>query len=510
LVAHSENDATKTSLGIELLAEAEPGRRNRRTIDAVFLAWGAFVVALAAVIAKSAPGEDKDVGRALTTVLGWAPAVWRVAIVGALGLALAIVADVLVRRRWDVARDLAVALLILVGVASILGRVVETDWLPVQADPFSRWGFPELRIACVVAVLTVAGPELVQPARKVTTWLVPLAALGVVALGAAEPSGVLGGLALGLGAGALVRLAFGSAAGIPPAQRVRAELATLGVDVNDLRIAERQRVGAAEYIAHDSDAVPLKVRVLGRDAQDTQRLARRWRLLAYRDPPRSAPVGRLEQVEHEAVATLMAAKAGVRVPEVVTAGLGPNGDALLVTRQPDVDPLELESADQVSDETIEELGRQVARLHEAGISHGRLNASNVLVGDEGPMLVDLSAATLGAPQASIDIDIAELLVACTVLVVLHRLIAVVTSALPALERVLKGGHTVLYRGGVFDLGAMRRAGISRADLEEAVRTKANRLRITDVLEIHLESSGDLGVVEDLVGEARRVKTATAS
>ena len=71
--------------------------------------------------------------------------------------------------------------------------------------------------------------------------------------------------------------------------------------------------------------------MLGRDAQDTQRLARRWRLLAYRDPPRSAPIGRLEQVEHEAVATLMAAQAGVRVPEVVTAALGPEDDALVVT-----------------------------------------------------------------------------------------------------------------------------------------------------------------------------------
>ena len=128
-----------------------------------------------------------------------------------------------------------------------------------------------------------------------------------------------------------------------PSTRVRAALSSLGVDIGDLRIGERQRIGAAEYFGHDEDGRPLKVRVLGRDAQDTQRLARRWRLLAYRDPPRSAPVGRLEQVEHEALATLMAAQAGVRVPEVVTAGLGREGDALLVTRQPDVDALELAS-----------------------------------------------------------------------------------------------------------------------------------------------------------------------
>ena len=32
------------------------------------------------------------------------------------------------------------------------------------------------------------------------------------------------------------------------------------------------------------------------------------------------------------------------------------------------------------------------------------------------MLVDFSAATLGAPQTSLDLDVAELLVACSVLV----------------------------------------------------------------------------------------------
>jgi uncharacterized membrane protein YbhN (UPF0104 family) len=112
----------------------------------------------------------------------------------------------------------------------------------------------------------------------------------------------------------------------------------------------------------------------------------------------------------------MAAQAGVRVPEVVMVGLGPDGDALLVTREPDVAPLESSSPVQVSDETLEELWRQVARLHAAGISHGRLNASNVLVVDDGPMLIDLSAATLGAPQSSLDIDVAELLVACAILV----------------------------------------------------------------------------------------------
>ena len=246
---------------------------------------------------------------------------------------------------------------------------------------------------------------------------------------------------------------------------------TLGVDVSDLRIAERQRIGATEYFGHGEDGGPLKVRVLGRDAQDTQRLARRWRLLAYRDPPRSAPIGRLEQVEHEALTTLMAAQAGVRVPEVVTAGLGAEGDALLVTRQPDLTPLELASPDEVSDELLEELLRQVARLHDAGISHGRLNVGNVIVVDGEPMLVDLSAATLGAPQSALDMDVAELLVACCVLVGPERALRQAVDAgwsdsvarvLPYLQRAALTPH-------LRDL-----ARTHEVDLEEAPRAPPRR------------------------------------
>jgi glycosyltransferase 2 family protein len=457
----------------------------------VLLAAAAPVVALGAVIAESASAEDESVEQALVTVLGWAPGVWRAALVGALALALAIVADALYRRRWDLLRDLALAVLIVAGLASVLGRVVEADWLPIDADLWSRWGFPEVRLAFVTAVLTVAGPELVRPVRVVAAWLVPVMAVGTVALEAVLPSGALGGLALGLAAAALVRLAFGSAAGVPPHGRVRAALASLGIDARDLTIAERQRVGAAEFVGHDGDGNPLKVRVLGRDAQDTQRLARRWRLLAYRDLAQSAPVGRLEQVEHEALATLMAGQAGVRVPEVVAVGLGPDNDAILATRQSNVAPLELSSPDQVSDEILEQLWRQVGRLHDAGIAHGRLNASNVLVVDDGPMLVDLSAATLAAPQSTLDIDVAELLVACAVLVGSERALrkAVAAGWADSIARVLPYLQRAALTPHLRDLARTHEVAIDklRAAAAEATGTKEpeiaplRRVRLKDVL-----------------------------
>ena len=112
----------------------------------------------------------------------------------------------------------------------------------------------------------------------------------------------------------------------------------------------------------------------------------------------------------------------------MTAALGPDGDALVVTRQPDVEPLEDSERRRVDRRAARRaVARRSRRLHAAGISHGRLNLSNVLV-DGGPMLVDLSAATLGAPQSALDIDVAELLVACTVLVGTERALRLAVDA----------------------------------------------------------------------------------
>jgi uncharacterized membrane protein YbhN (UPF0104 family)/tRNA A-37 threonylcarbamoyl transferase component Bud32 len=473
------------------LTKTERGRRNRRTIDSVFLAFAALVLGLSALIASSAPAQDEAVADALATVLGWAGAVWRTVFVCLLALALVVVVAVLLRRRWDLLRDLFVDAVVLIGSTVLLGGAVVSDWFPIEPHLLSQWGYPELRLAAATSVLVVVGPELVRPVRLLAAWLVPLAALGAIAFAAALPSAVLAALALGIGGAALVRLVFGTAAGVPPTADVRAALATLGVDTSDLRPSLTQRIGSAEYVGHDDRRRPLRVRVLGRDAQDTQRLARRWRALAYRDPPRSVAVGRLEQVEHEALATVLAAQAGVRVPDVATAALGPSGDALVVTRQPDLAPLETLPPEQVTDDLLESVWEQVARLQAAGISHGRLNASNVLMVEEGPMLVDFAAATLGAPQSALDIDLAELLVASTILVGPERALRKAVDAgwgdavgrvLPYLQRAALTPHLRdLARAHEVDLKQLRAAAAAATGQEAPEVAPLHRIRPRDLL-----------------------------
>jgi uncharacterized membrane protein YbhN (UPF0104 family)/tRNA A-37 threonylcarbamoyl transferase component Bud32 len=483
--------ATDQGWNLTLLTAHESGRRNRRTVDAVLLVPVAIVTALAAVVAASAEGIDADVGDAIVTVLGWAGGFWRTAFVAVLLVALLIIVDVLVHRRWALARDLVVAVVIVFAAATVLGGVADSDWFPIELHVLSKWAFPEPRIACAAAVVAVAAPELIRPVRLVAGWLVVVAALGAVAIEAALPSSVLGALALGLGVGALVRLAFGTAAGVPPAEQVRQALTELGVEIRELQVTPRQQMGAAEYVGHEVDGEPVKVRVLGRDAQDTQRLARHWRALAYRDPPRSVAVGRLEQVEHEALATLMAAQAGVRAPMVVTAALDADGDALVVTRQPNVVPLEETPPEHVADELLRGLWAQVARLHAAGISHGRLNGSNVLVVDGAPLLIGLSAATLGAPRSALDIDVAELLVACAVLVGSDRALSAaldgvgkeaVSGAVPYLQRAALTPHVRdLARTHEVALKELRGAAAAATGTESTEVAPLRRVRLKDLV-----------------------------
>jgi uncharacterized membrane protein YcaP (DUF421 family) len=83
----------------------------------------------------------------------------------------------------------------------------------------------------------------------------------------------------------------------------------------------------------------------------------------------------------------------------------------------------------------------------------------------------------------------------SVLVVIHRLIGVLASRFPAVENIVKGHPYTLWRDGKLNERAMLRNELSHADLDAAVRTQAHRAHYTDVGEIHVETSGELSIVD---------------
>lgn len=85
--------------------------------------------------------------------------------------------------------------------------------------------------------------------------------------------------------------------------------------------------------------------------------------------------------------------------------------------------------------------------------------------------------------------------AALVLVLVHRLVAFATASLPWLDRLVKGSAATLYEHGHIDEAAMRRAGISKNDLVEAVRRHALKPALEDVDSVIVEASGELSVID---------------
>jgi uncharacterized membrane protein YcaP (DUF421 family) len=100
----------------------------------------------------------------------------------------------------------------------------------------------------------------------------------------------------------------------------------------------------------------------------------------------------------------------------------------------------------------------------------------------------LSRAIVGASP------VIPTIAAATVLAVIHRIVAILTAVSPALEHVIKGHSYWVYREGHYDEPRMRRAGISKADIREAVRKRGHEDTLRGVREVRLESNGELTVV----------------
>ena len=143
---------------------------------------------------------------------------------------------------------------------------------------------------------------------------------------------------------------------------------------------------------------PIAVKVYGRDAWDAQLLANLWRLAWYRGTQRTARLSRLELVEHEGFMTLLADRAGVRVPHLVTAGSAGRGDALVVVR-PDGVPASTHDG-EIGDDAIAALWSELERLNDAGISHRQLDLDRLVVRPDGSLgFGDLSSASVAESEA---------------------------------------------------------------------------------------------------------------
>jgi uncharacterized membrane protein YbhN (UPF0104 family) len=419
-----------------------PSSRYRHPGDVIRLIAGSILLLVALVASKAAErwvlGVDAPVGgipygsasRVLTGIV-------QVAFVAA---ALLTVAATLWHRRFRLLLGLAAGTAVAAGVAAgimlLLGgrhpaaltdNLAHGSWLASAAFPG-----PAL-IASAVAVIVAASPWLSRPWRR-AAWLALLVVIVVrLVTGTVLAMELLLAFATGLTVGAAVLVVFGVPDRRMGSGEIAAALRSAGLPAESVRPADGVSKGSRPFAAAGADGQRWFIKALGSDQRDADLLYRAYRAVRLRNVGDTRPAATLFQaVEHQALAGVMAERAGVLVPgvdRVVKAG----GDtALLVLDWVDGSPLEQLPAGLITDDLLVRLWAEVDKLHSAGIAHRSLRAANIIVDQDGqPVIADFSFSELSATRRQMDLDVAELLASLAALVGGDRAVSAAVKVLGA-------------------------------------------------------------------------------
>lgn len=406
---------------------------ERRPLDLVRLGAGALGVAFAGLWAQAESSLETNLFHVvndlpnsledLATALYALGSIVAVAVV-ALGL--------LVFRRAGVAARVALAGVAAWGVAELLHEILDpqkTTGLHIDVRMGDGPIFPATNVAIITALALVLAPYVVRPVRRVFFVLVVLVTVSAMYLGVAFPSDALGGIFLGYAAAGLVLALFGAPGGRPTLEEIRDGLGLLGFAVADIRQADEQVARAAVMDVTLASGEHVRVDAFGRDQRDGQLAAKLWHRVMYRDPGVPVFGSRLQQAEHIGYALMLADRSDVSAPRLVRTGAAGPEAAMLVTTIPEGTRLDELSGDAIGPEVLTAMWQNVRRLHEAGISHGNLDAHHLLVDGSTVSFDDFSGADANADQYWIDRDSAGLLVATALMVGNEPAIQAATSVL---------------------------------------------------------------------------------
>ena len=401
---------------------------SRHPSDLVRVGLGAVVLAMTTTaIHKDFIGDREAALFRVVNELalaGWTwPGVWLVMQLGVIGAVPLVAVLALATRKLRLALDAVLAAGSIYLIAKLVKEFVQRGrpqtLLPdvhILGEPARGLGYVSGHSAVAVALATVSSPYLGRRARRVAWILAGCVCLARMYVGAHLPFDVIGGAALGWAAGSLVLFVLGAPDPRPSLGKLRAVLSEHGLDPAGLELAGGDPRRSTCFVTGGDPA--LFVKVVAAEWRDRDLLWRVWRRLTRRDRARPVRVGSAHhEVEHEASMALLAARAGVRTPEVLLVRSFDNGAGMLVQRRVEGHDLATLDTAELEDALLNELWRQVGLLHRAGIAHGDLVPGNCMVDPEGrPWLVDFDQAQAASGSAMVERDRAQLLAALAALV----------------------------------------------------------------------------------------------
>lgn len=477
-------------------SSASDEKRARRPTDVVLL--GACLAGLL-VLSVAAPGPttlDESITELLQSLPGAAGWVWRAffALVSIWAVALILLAAAWPGRRrllLDYGLAAAVALAgALLG--SLSGGTSARDALDALLTPKGPPDYLGVRIALCTAVVVTASPHLARWLRFWGRGLLLVGAAAGVVLGVDLPIGATAGFLVGVASAALTHLILGSPGGRPTVPAVAEGLAELGIEADTVDGSAMTLSGSVMFRAEGDRRGPLSVKAYGPDAWDGQLLTSTWNALIRTGHTLDVGAGRLQRAEHEALACLLAERAGVPTLPVVAVGLTSEQDVLVVAEAPAAAVL----GPEVGDARIAEAWRAVGALGAAGMAHGAIGRDTVVLDRAGRVvLADFAAAVISADERALLLDQVRLLVTTALAAGPERALAVAhdtlgTDAFAALLPLLQPAALDAFtrravRDAPWGMRDLLRQACDLAGREPPVREKLGRASLVGIVKLGL-------------------------
>ena len=413
---------------------------------------------------------------------------------GSIWAVLAVAIVLLVIRQFRVAAYAVIAGGGAFGLALLLNEALGThdiSGLGVAVRIGDGPSYPVANVAAITALTFGIAPFIVRPLRRILAVVILLVCAAAMYLGAGFPSDVIGGLLVGFGLAALVRVLLGAPGGQPSVAEVSEALTELGYDVVAIELAAEHIQRAAVMDVELATGEHVRVDAFGRDQRDARVAAKLWHRAMYHDPGLPVFGSRIQQVEHIAYALLLADRALVPAAKLVRTGVGGADAAVLVTMPPRGTPIGSLPVERVTDAVLADAWKQLDALHRAGIAHGNLDGLRVVVDDNGTIgFDDFSASDASGEGYWSNRDDAALLVLSSQLVGDDRAIAALVGALgkeragaviPVVQpAALPNGLTKGVKHQGKDLKALRAALVTATGAEDVPPLKIKRLSLLNI------------------------------
>ncbi|MET0199802.1 MAG: TIGR00374 family protein, partial [Rhodococcus fascians] len=352
--------------------------------------------------------------------------------VAILALPFGILIGLIAGRKWKLLAGYAAAGLIAGLSLSITGTGISTpDWhldVPDRLDTFlsqflddSRW------IAMLAAVLTVSGPWL--PARWRRVWWFLLLAFVPIHLfvSTVVPARSMLGLSVGWLVGALIVLVVGTPALEVPLDAAVRLLAKRGHTVISLEVLKPAGPGPLVLSAAAEGPEPeIIVEMYGQNQRSGGALRQVWRWLSFRNSE-SAPLhaSMRRAVEHRALMGIAIGDLGVASSRPLAVSALDRGWALYAHSAPRGVPVDETSPDELASS----IWNGLQTLHEVQISHGDLRSAELRNDDGTALFGGFSSAELGASDAQMQSDVAQLLISTSALFGEERAVRIAVDTL---------------------------------------------------------------------------------